>query len=318
MNAAAKEIERCAAEWLERRERGDWNAQKQSELETWQSESVAHRIAFVRLTAAWSRTGRLAALRHGSPERAMVAKKRWRAAVVIAVAAIIVSAAGVASWNTFFGSRQSVYITPVGGHKSIVLADGSRIDLNTDSVLRTRLSAGKSEIWLDRGEAYFQVRHDAAHPFIVMASGHRITDLGTKFLVRRNADGIKVALTEGRLRFESADATVQAHSALLVPGDTAIATRDSIFVEKTSAQTLSAELGWRQGVLVFKFTALSDAAAEFNRYNQKKLVIADAGASRLTIVGTFPTNGVEAFARVAKEVFGLHVENMRDEIVIAR
>jgi transmembrane sensor len=318
VNAAAKEIERRAAEWLEKREREEWSAQDQVDLDSWKAASVAHRVAFVRMNAAWSRTERLAALRPESAEQEVVTKRRWRAAIGATVALGVIFTAVIGARGVLPGARENTYSTPIGGHTSVVLADGSRIDLNTDTILRARVGARGREVWLDRGEAYFQVKHDAMHPFVVMASGHRITDLGTKFLVRRNASGIEVTLTEGRLRFESADAAVQAHSALLIPGDTVIATSDSIAVAKKSTQELSTELGWRQGLLVFKYATLADAAAEFNRYNRKKLVIADQNAAHLTIVGTFPTNGVEAFARVSKEVFGLHVENLRDEIVIAR
>ena len=71
-------------------------------------------------------------------------------------------------------------------------------------------------------------------------------------------------------------------------------------------------------MLVFKHTTLADAAAEFNRYNREKLVIADPAAAKLTIDGTFPTNDVGAFTDAAQTIFGLQVKNHGDEIVISR
>ena len=63
---------------------------------------------------------------------------------------------------------------------------------------------------------------------------------------------------------------------------------------------------------------LAEVTDEFNRYNRNKLVIADAAAAKLTVVGTFGTNDVDAFVRLAKRVFGLHVVQHEDETVISR
>ncbi len=67
---------------------------------------------------------------------------------------------------------------------------------------------------------------------------------------------------------------------------------------------------WAGGVacLIFRYTTLADAAAEFNRYNSNKLVIADASVGRMKIVGTFATNNVAAFADIAQDILGLRVE----------
>jgi transmembrane sensor len=89
-------------------------------------------------------------------------------------------------------------------------------------------------------------------------------------------------------------------------------------VTKTSPQRLQNDLGWRRGVLVFKHTSLAAAAAEFNRYNQQKLMVADAASARLTINGTFRTVDVDAFVDVAQDILRLHVERRGDETVISR
>ena len=86
---------------------------------------------------------------------------------------------------------------------------------------------GKSrEIWLDKGEAYFQVRHDAAHPFVVMAMGHRVEDVGTKFVVRRRADSIEITMLDGRVqRWNPAQVNVDAEEALDVAAGDGVALR---------------------------------------------------------------------------------------------
>jgi transmembrane sensor len=89
-------------------------------------------------------------------------------------------------------------------------------------------------------------------------------------------------------------------------------------VNKKPAEQLKKDVGWERGILTFDHLALSDAARELNRYNTRKLIIADAAAGRLTIGGTFATNDVDAIANVAHEIFGLHVENQGNNIVISR
>ena len=59
------------------------------------------------------------------------------------------------------------YATAVGGHKTLTLGDGSEVELNTDTIVRMPKVAGQRQVILDKGEAYFQIKHDAENPFIV-------------------------------------------------------------------------------------------------------------------------------------------------------
>jgi transmembrane sensor len=171
--------------------------------------------------------------------------------------------------------------------------------------------------WLDKGEAYFKIKHNSAHPFVVMARGRRVMDLGTEFLMRAEPKRLEVALVAGRAQIDSPSDPRQ-EPAVLTPGDVAIATANAINVTARPAKSLSDELSWRQGVLVFKYTTLADAAAEFNRYNARKIIIADPKVASLTIVGTFPSNDVSAFTDAAQAIFGLKIENRHGAIAITR
>lgn len=314
VDAAA--IEAHASQWLERREFENWTERNQQEFEAWLDASPAHRVAFVRLETGWKRTSRLAALR--PPEAAQKSEivrarpRLTRVAIGLAIAAVL--AGGLA--NFLLRPAQVAYATPLGGHRTITLADGTLVELNTDTVLRVRMSARNRIVQLDRGEAYFQVRHDTARPFVVMAAGLRVVDLGTRFVVRNDSARLEVALIEGRARFESTDPKMQ--SAILSPGDVVVAKGASVSLTKASAQDLDGDFGWRRGLLVFKHTALADAAVEFNRYNHEKLIIADASAAKLQIRGTFRTGDVALFATVTRDVLGLHVTRRGGDIVVTR
>lgn len=312
----AMDVEAQAAAWLRRRHFWNWTEDEQARLDVWLNEALAHRVAFWRLNAALSRTERLAALRPADPEERAALSKRIAPLVLrVTAACATIAVLGAIGVSYYQNAREETYATPVGGREVIALGDGSHVELNTDTVLRAR--ANHRAVELVRGEAYFQIRHDAAHPFAVMVGGHRVTDLGTKFLIRDEPDHVEVALIEGRARIDAIDKG-RAHSAVLTPGDVAVATADKMSITRKSPQSLVSALGWRSGVLVFKYTTLAEAAAEFNRYNRKKLVIADSASARLTIVGTFPVDDVAAFTDVVQDIMQLHVVARGDEIVISR
>ena len=310
----ADDVEELAAAWLRRRHFSAWNGEQQNGLDAWLAQSLAHRVAYVRLEAAWSRAERLAALRVAAPESS--ARGRMKSILFGAIAALaLVTMIGASTAWFLPNANEKSYATVLGGRQTVRLADGTRIELNTDTAIRARVTAVGRTIWLDRGEAYFQVKHDAAHPFVVIAGDRRMTDLGTKFLVRRDTEELRVSVLEGSVRFDAGGAQKKA---TLTSGDVAVATANAMHVTKKPEEKLASELGWRNGLVIFEHTTLADAAAEFNRYNREKIVIADPEIARMTIGGTFQTSNVELFGRVAQDVLGLRVAGRGDAIVISR
>jgi transmembrane sensor len=312
-------VEASAASWLRRQQYFDWSDTEQAQFDVWMAQSDNHAAAYWRLKAAWARTERLAALRSpvSSPTVAADRNRSWHVAgrsVVGLSLLLIIGVAAMILWQP--GSK--TYSTPVGGRETVVLADGSSIDLNTNTVLRAYLGHGRRTIEVEHGEAYFRVKHDTSSPFIVIAAKHRIVDIGTTFLVRTSANKLEVALISGRARLETSGIATRQVSKVLTPGDVAVATSDSLNVSKKLSNELTDKLAWRRGALVFHNTNLADAADQFNRYSGTKLIVPDTQAAALTINGTFRTDGVEQFARATSDVFGLRVEHRGSDIVIGR
>jgi len=313
----AQTIRLAAADWHDRRERDDWTKDDETTLQAWLAQSPAHKIAFLRVDAAWKRADRLTALKSAGRVRRFASLTQfWPMTVRIAAAAVVVTAVSFAA-APYFEKKPSVqsYSTTIGGRETLALADGTRIELNTDSAVRVDISPARRLVWLDRGEAFFQVRHDAQRPFVVMVGDRRITDIGTKFFVRRDDSRMKVAVIEGSV--ELASTNPQTAPKLLKPGDVAVATGNTVAISRKTERTLANALGWQRGVLVFDNVTLAEAAAEFNRYNREKIVIADPAAAQITVGATLPANDVPAFVRVAQKIFGLHVERQGDTIVIS-
>jgi transmembrane sensor len=315
---SAVEIREKASEWIARRMLGPWSETDEAALAAWRTQSLSHEIAYLRMEAGWSRTERLSVLRDPGKLAPRVPSKYRTISFRVAVACVAATAlVGVAS---FYAppSNEQIYSTAVGGHKIITLTDGSRIELNTDTVIRTSFKSSRRAVTLLKGEAYFQVEHDVQRPFVVMADRHEVIDLGTKFLIRKNAGEVKVSLIEGQAELKSADSAIQQHSVVLTPGDVAVASAQSLSVVRKSEKVLHDELGWQRGVIVFSHTSLAQAAAEFNRYNATKIVIADETARKRLIGATLAAHDVDAFADVAREVFGLRIQKKPGEILITR
>jgi len=315
--SAANDVRAAAAEWLAKRDRGEWSKEDQKALDAWLAESWSHTVAYWRLDAAWNRTDRLGALRQqkiesAAPKRAPV----WPLVFRTAAALVLIAILGVAGTQFLHKQVPAIrnYATAIGGHETVRFADGSKIELNTDTAIRARMTTAGREIWLDRGEAYFEVKHDPAHPFVVYAAGRRITDPGTKFLVRRNAKTLEVALINGSVRVGEG----RGASRLLKPGDVAVASAESRVITKRTQSEIANELSWRNGILVFDNAPLGEVAAELNRYNRQKIVVTDEDAAKLAVVGSFRTDDVQGFTDIVRAVFKLHVRNDGNQIVISR
>jgi transmembrane sensor len=268
----------------------------------------------------WERANRLQALGHAA-RAASRTSRPWRALSAIlrgAAVVAIVAAMGTAGAINFSGPREAVYATAVGGHETVPLADGSQIELNTDTTLRVSETGSQRIVKLEKGDAYFNVKHDNARPFMVVAGRNRIVDLGTRFEIRSEGSALQVALLEGRARLESTRPWMQTHAMLLKPGDVAWVTADTVSLQKHSSEQLTNALGWRRGVLVFEHATLADAVEEFNRYNSQRLVVVDPAVGRLKIDATLPVNGIDGFVRVAQDVLGVRVSHQGSAIVISR
>jgi transmembrane sensor len=312
----AREIETRAAEFVARRDRGDWQVQDQAELDAWLAEGAEQRVAWLRLDAAWDRAERLSVLRSpsGLPKRRVQPARQWMA---LAAAFALIVAVGVGAAVHRFMPTTKSYATEIGGTETVPLADGSRLQLNTNTQLRAAVSAGVRDVWLDRGEAWFEVAHDPRHPFRIHAGDRVVTVLGTKFSVRRDGEDVRVVVAEGRVRVDDLRPRATAPTTIVSRGDVLLAKADSTLVAGRTEADMNNVLSWRRGVLVFNQSTLAEAAAEFNRYNRRKLVISDEAAAAIRIGGSFQAENIDDFARLLEQGFGLKVQQKDGEIIVS-
>ena len=175
------------------------------------------------------------------------------------------------------------YTTPFGERESVRLADGTVVLLGPRSELSVAAGYGAGSRAVElRGEALFEVVHDAERPFSVRAGGAEIHDLGTIFVVSTDpGDGVRVAVTEGEVSLAPAGAPASAGT-VLRPGDRALLEGGRASVEH--AATLESDLAWTRGRLVFDEAPLSEVAVELWRWYGATLRVAGPAlhARRLT------------------------------------
>lgn len=285
----------------------------------WLSASFENRTAFLRAHAAWSRADRLAAL---SPPATVVLKPRRFALSRVMMGGIAATlfamiTAAVVLYPRM-GAGPETYQTAIGGRETVPLADGSRLELNTDTRLVADLSGEARVVVIEKGEAFFDVAHDEARPFIVEAGDKRVTVLGTKFTVKREGGEVEVIVAEGKVRIDASAPEVSALQSptIVEKGAVVLARAEGVLVANKSEAELSAELGWRNGLLIFDQMDLAGVAEEFNRYNRVKIEIDDPELAAIRIGGSFKADNVDGFARLMKDGYGLRIEREKNKIVI--
>lgn len=328
-------IEHAAATWLARRDGDGWNPADAAALASWLEDSLAHRVAFLRLEDAWHQASRLRMLVNdlapeapvtaatpaacsSSKQRDWVAASPWRHAFTAAlVAAVGISA--YLGWQAT-GRHHSSHSSGIGQIQALALADGSEATLGSDSRIEVDISRGRRDVYLLHGEAIFEVSHDPARRFVVHVEGRRVTAIGTRFSVRNDPGSLRVVVTEGTVRLD-AEATpdgVEAPVSLLPAGSIARVDADEVRLESIPPEEANRLLDWRSGFLDFDATPLADAIAEFNRYHVRKLELADADLAGLAIGGSFRWSNLDGFVRLLEQGFPLRAERLPDRVVLHR
>lgn len=319
-------LEDAAARWVMRREEAGWSTGDDAEFAAWLELSDAHRAAFWRLDYGWRAADRVGAL--GVPDQASQLRKirrKWTAAKRaidrhrLKVAAVVSLAAIVALWQIPLSPdvATSNYQTSVGGKRMITLADGSKVEMNTRTRVLAARSADTREVWLEDGEAFFDIVHDPSRTFLVHVGSRTITVLGTRFLVRKDGDKMTVAVVSGRVRVDEPDAlTGQASTTTIPTGSVAIVRPNSTRISAASPANIEALTAWRGSQIVFDETPVSAAVNEFNRYTDRPIVIQDAVLGQVRIGGTFRTNDSASFISLLHKAYGVKVKHEANAVVL--
>ncbi len=325
-------IDEQAAAWVVRRSNG--SVETEAEFQAWYAADARHRGAFLRAEAAWTLLDRAQVLSHGPasadnmsanhadllrlepvrPARRKPAAARSVSRRALMMAGMAASIGAVVATSYALSRRLSLRTAP-GELRKVPLKDHSLATINTDSQIEVDMSPTLRHIGLVKGEAWFEVAKDPNAPFVVSAGDIRVRAVGTAFSVRRHEAGAEVLVTEGTV--ETWNVRDKAGRVRLIAGNTAFVSNRPVPVAVAFApDEIARRLAWRDRRIVLDHETLADAAAEFNRYNQLKIVVADPALGRQTLVGGFAVDQPDAFARAVHLTLNAPVDIGADRIVI--
>ena len=154
--------------------------------------------------------GQAAALGRLSDGDVRAMRRRRGTMLASSAAALLAVSAGIAGWtNNWFATPSTVahFETQRGQPQTVTLADGSTVRLDGATRLDVTIAGDRRVATLGTGEAYFDVKHDAARPFTVLAGGSSTRVLGTAFDVTIARGGVKLEVYRGAVRFGNAGGT---------------------------------------------------------------------------------------------------------------
>ena len=216
-------------------------------------------------------------------------------------------------WRADTRPRGAVHSTAVGEVRHLLLEDGSRVDLNTDSQIRTRVEDNRRVAVLSRGEARFRVDGDGRRALLVVAGQASVQSTGADFTVRLvNGSQVDVLVKDGRADINVAPARVPSPGLQLSPplaltvssGESISLRSNSVHArERLSAAVLERRTAWTDGWLWFAAEPLPQALAEFNRYHEQQLVLVDPRLASLQIGGRFRSSDLDSFIATLEHSF---------------
>jgi transmembrane sensor len=331
-----------AGVWIARLHGGNRTRAVENGLKRWLRADTENARAFELATEVWDDAENLRQFLPLKPK--FLQRPRSSMAPIFASAAMatVLLVLGAVLWFQNLG----VIATGVGEQRQVVLEDGTRIILNTDTRLVVSYKDDARRVELRRGEALFNVAKRPDWPFIVTAGDRQVRALGTSFVVRKEDQQLAVMLVEGKVvvspvvedqrsAAEPALAQQPAQStgsaAPSVDTQTSAPARSDVFTlapgqrltfgagspAKLDTPSVEKATAWRRGQVILDDTPLRAAADEMNRYNATKLVIADNVPGDVLVSGLFQAGDSMHFANAVAHTYKLNVQERGAEIILS-
>ena len=339
---APEPVMRVAGQWLARRDRG-FTADEKAAFETWKHASASHAAAVAQLERTMTAFDGLRDLevptelsRSPDPDAFAPPRRSHGGFYPLLAATGIAATLAFLLWRAEPPAAPSHwhYATVRGGYERATLADGSRIDLNDDTIVDVEFTLSQRTVRLSRGEAHFQVAKNPARPFVVSANEVAFRAVGTAFNVRLIDSNVEMLVTEGKVQVEPAasdPSLANSHAKpasatgsrlpllttgyrIVVPG---VRSTPPVIGLMTATE-IDRALAWQPHIAEFKKTPLSEVVAEFNRQNRQQIMIADPLLNSLRMGGNFRLDQPDAFVRLLETSFGIAAEHSGDVITLRK
>ena len=273
--------DREALHWLIALQEAPGDTVLRDRFRAWLQASPAHAEAWRDLNRVDDLIGQALSTAKAAPSprrsRSVTVKAAFALAVCLLLALVPMLQVGL----------QADHRTTTAEMRRIALADGSWVMLAPDSAITVSLVEDKRVVTLLRGEAFFDVQRDPAHPFTVVAGDSSVRVLGTAFNVRRLQSGAEVAVAQGAVQVSRADIHVD-----LRPGDRIDTSQGQHGIRSTIPTELVAP--WRQGQLVVKDRTVADVVDTLRRYHDGVIMLHGSALAGRRITGIFTPDDPEA------------------------
>lgn len=291
-------------------------------FQDWLARDPSHVDAYGEAERLWASLGGISkgVGRDEEAIKALVARARprrpRRLARATTGAVILLLLAGATNWIYRGGldDLRADYVVPTGGQQTIQLADGSTIDLNTDTAIAVDLTPDSRHIRLFRGEAYFTVAHDPQRPFIVETSDGDTRVTGTVFNVRVGSGQTEVGLVEGRVQLSSS--SEPGRTVDLAPGQESDLTSRGIGAPRSF--DVEAMTAWRRGQIVFFRTPLAEVVAELNRFHRGRILVLGSKLNALPVTGVFDARDPAGAIGIIENTLGVKSIRLTDALIVLR
>jgi len=295
-------IEEQAARWTSRLDGGELSPADRLALHAWLDEAPGHRAAFEQYQLICDDTAAaLPLLAQVSPvARPAAAPPRRRARWIAVAAGLAAVLALCVIWLVPYYRDTRNIATMAAQRSTLSLPDGSHADLNAQTALFTDFRGGARFVRLRKGEAFFSVAKDPAHPFLVETPAGTVRVTGTHFNVRLTPDSrVEVTLLEGSVEIQNSLARLA-----LRPGQQLSAAGE---LRALSPRELECVTAWREGRIVLNGLTLAEAAARYAAYHGNAIAVApELAATQLG--GSFELDNLQGFFdALADDTLGLRV-----------
>jgi transmembrane sensor len=303
-------------------------------FEAWLAEDPANEAAWRQVNAPWDLLGEQAAnpevvtarrqaLARAADRSAPASEPRHprRAYVLSGLAAGLAAIVAGALW---LFAQPSEYRTTLGERRVVTLDDGSKVSLDSQTVLQVRYSAAARRLKLKQGQARFDVFHNARRPFSVDAGDRTVIATGTSFNIDLRQSAVVVTLIEGRVLVTPREASVllpmsrkqEAPTVPLDAGQTLTTALDAVAPPRVESVDLDTVTAWESGRLMFDDEPLGEVVERVGRYSSQPILVADEHAAKLRISGVFNAGDVTTFVDAVSRYLPVRATSRPDGAIV--
>ncbi|WP_017905543.1 FecR family protein [Pseudomonas asplenii] len=300
----------AAAHWCMRLHEQDCTAAERAEFDAWLKADPLHASEYEAMLEIWDVAEHLPRPPQAEVIPLPVKRRTWSRHGVAASSLLAIPLAGYIGWS--LGWIPTSYQTFEAGNQveHVTLADGSQVELNLGSQLTYSNYRDQRRVTLKKGEAFFDVSHDAEHPFVVKAAKGQIRVTGTRFNVWMYEDQVRVTLLQGSVLVSSDSRQPSGYR--LDPGMQARYKAGDFEPQISQTYANDTSLAWRNGKLILDNLSLADALPLINRYLATPVLLADPATGGIRIGGIYSTAEVKKLVTSLPKVLPVYLTQNKD------